>query len=271
MKMAWRMFVSWLVKSLICMFFLFGVGILSYKAVMHFFHIPEVQPMVSLGSVTGQKDITTATIDDISKNLIFCVDDKNGDISKLILEIFNCADHKLYYITIPARTQFTMSDILYRELVLVDPAIPQVIKLSGIKNYFPKDKVYEYGVLLLEDLLDMKLSYYTVMPESVYNSVFITDTSETSKEIFSGEYKEFLKKLTTEKQVTDYLEELYDTIDSNLSVTDKQKYVESYLELTLEDISFELIAGNQTNSAFIVDTAGVAKQLAAKIGVQPLN
>jgi hypothetical protein len=253
------------------MFFLFGVGILSYKAVIHFFHIPEGQPKASSEPAIDQKDLTTATVEDVSKNLIFCVDEKNGDITKLILEVFSCAEHKLYYITIPVRTQYTMSETLYRELVLVDPAIPQVIRLSGITNYFPEDKVYDYGVLLMEDLLKLKVSYYTVMTDSVYHSVFITeeqkeDDSGAPKEIFTAKYSKFLKTLQSEKQVKGYLEEFYDTISSNLSVMDKLKYVESYLSLTPEDIRFEIIAGNQTNSAYIIDTAKAAEQLVTMTG-----
>lgn len=263
MKNAWRMFLSGLIKSLIFMFFLFGVGILSYKAVLHIFHIPESPLKVSPETAADSQDITTATVDDISKNLIFCVDQKNGEITKLLLEIFPCSQHKLYYITIPVQTQFTMSDSLYRELVLVDPAIPQVIKLSGITKYFPEDKVYEYGVLLIEDLLKLKLSFYTAMPDSVYHSIFVT---EETKEIFTPEYDEFLKTLKTEKQVNDYLKTFYDTISSNLSVTDKLKYTESYLGLTLGDISFEPIAGNQTNSAYVIDAAKAEEQLSAMNG-----
>jgi hypothetical protein len=202
-------------------------------------------------------------LDDVSKNLIFCVNEKNGEITKLLLEIFPCAKHKLYYITIPVQTQFTMSDTLYRELVLVDPAIPQVIKLSGITKYFPEDKLYDYGVLLLEDLLKLKLSYYTVVPDSVYHSIFVT---EETREIFTPEFDEFRKTLKTEKQVSDYLKTFYDTISSNLSVTDKLKYTESYLGLTYEDIFFDRIAGNQTNSAYVIDTAKAAEQLTAMTG-----
>ncbi len=271
MKKAWRMFIRGLAKSLIFMCILLGVGVLSYKAVLHLLHIPVKQPEVIAEPAFKQKDITTAALDDISKNLIFCVDEDKGDITKLLLEIFHCADQKLYYITIPVNTQFTMSDTLYRELVLVDPAIPQVIKFSGIMNYFPEDKAYDYGVLLLEDLLDLKVSYFTVMPESVYHSIFVTDSSDTPKEIFTGEYKEYIQTLKTEKKVTDYLDRFYDTVTSNLSLTDKKKYVESYLELSVEDISFELIAGDQTNSAFLVDTAGAAGQLAAMTGGIPRN
>ena len=271
MNKAVKLFLRGLTKSLICLLFLIGVGVLSYKVVIYFIHIPEEEAVVAFDTTSVREPITEASVDDISKNLIFAVDEETGHITKLILEILHCEGRKLYYITIPIQTQFTMSDTLYQKLILEDPAIPQLIKLSGITNYFPVDTVYDYGVLLVEDLLGIKLSYYTAIHKSIYENIFITEETpigetlleagEFPREVLSADYIELTKTITTQEKLKSYIEELYPLITSNLALADKMNYLDSYSSLTRNNIYFELIAGEDTNSAFVVDIAVAAKHL----------
>ena len=276
MNEAVKLFLRGLIKSLICLLFLIGVGVLSYKAVIYFIHIPEEEAVVAFDTTNVHEPITEASVDDISKNLIFAIDEETGHISKLILEIFHCEDRKLYYITVPIKTQFTMSDKLYQRLILEDPAIPQLIKLSSITNYFPEDTVYDYGVLLVEDLLGIKLSYYTAIHKSIYDNIFITEEApiggtliearELPREVLSADYIEFTKTITTQEKLKSYIEELYPLVTSNLTLTDKMNYMDSYSSLTRSNLYFELIAGENTNSAFVVDITVAAKRLKAITG-----
>ena len=204
-----------------------------------------------------------AKVDDISKNLIFCFNDETNKIDKIVLEIFHCKNKQLTYITIPMRTQLTMSDDLYRKMVLVQPDIPQVMQLSAISGYLDSNTVFDYGVLIIQELLGIDISYYTVIPKTIYDTIFtskeLTDTLPV--ETFSDEYMEFLKTIDTTEKLSTYIEELYPTLHSNLSLIDKMNYLESYAETSLSKISFQLIQGNDTNSSYIINRVLLTRQL----------
>jgi len=269
------MFLRGFVKSFFIVLILFGVGALTYKAAMHFWGSSYNSAITGTEEDIISEPIMTASIDDVSKNLIYCYDD-NGKITKIVLEVFHCKNRRLTYVTIPLRTQFTMSDILYRKLALVQPDIPQVIMLSTLSEYLNSDIVYDYGVLIVEDLLDIKVSYYTAIPQSIYETIFVEDNQEkihTSEdditsmeqslpfERFSDDYTEFLQTLQTEEELSTYIEEVYPDITSNLTVTDKMNYLESYCNTPISNVSFALIEGENKNSAYIIDRALAVRQL----------
>ncbi len=281
MKKAGRIFFTGLLKSFICIVLVLSAAVLSYHSVFRFFHIPEDVEKVSIGAVREQESITTATLDDISKNLIFCVDD-NGVVIKLLLEVYPCAQKRMSYFTIPVETRITMSDSLYQKLILINPSVPQIMKLSGIAKHFPEGTAYEYGVLLVEELLDTKMSYYTIVPVELYETIFQTEEQETApigdgssqgdgvrtcpREIFSKDFLSMIHKIQTEEELKAYLEEVYEEIQSNLPLEDKLNYLESYLKLTPASITFDLIAGEKTNSAYVIDRSKAAEQLALVTG-----
>lgn len=270
-----RIFAIEFLKSLLFLGLFIGISILSYNIVMGSYDYKEEYIIDTVPPIQIQKSITEARIDDVSKHLIFSIDEESGDIQKLLLEVFNCQTNRLAYITIPIKTQFTLSESLHRQLVLVKPSIPQFLKLSAITGYFPRELVYEYGVLMVEDLLDIQISYYSVVPQDIYDSVFLTEDikgkyydktiSESiyPREIFSDMFLEHLHTIKTETQLRDYIEEIYNQIMSNLSFKDKLNYMESYLKTPGKNISFEVIAGENSNSAYIIDQTKAALQLAA--------
>jgi len=280
---AGKMFVKGFFKSLLFFAFFIGIGTLSYRTVMHFFDIGNdtadavAANLPDKQQVKQKQKITEARLDDVSRHLIFCVDE-DGSIKKLVLEIFNCAAHKLYYITIPIKTQFTLSPSLHRELVLIKPSVPRFLKLSAITTYISDETAYEYGVLMIEELLNISISYYSVVPKSVYETVFVTENDEQRaenkgssemiypREVFSSEFLEFLQTIKTETQLREYLKEVYSRINSNLSFEDKLNYMDSYLEISGKNISFEVIAGNDSNSEYTIDTDAAVKQLKACLG-----
>lgn len=284
-KNAGKQFLKSFLKSFGIIAVLSVIGVVSYRVAVYFLNVPATQ---TVKAEKGQdtETITEPSIDEISKNLIYCTDNETGKISKILLEIFNCKNKKLTYITIPARTSFTMSETLYCRLVPVNPTIPQVIKLSGITKYFAKDTVYDYGVLLLEDLLKIKISYYTVIPQSVYDTMFtaqsnvkadngitsgnsedasqgksVSDVRIYPKEIFTVKYTRFLKTLKTADEISNYIEDFYSETRSNLSLSGKMNYVESYSKTSINNISFELIGGSNKNSAYLVDNELAEVQL----------
>lgn len=272
-----KLFAKGFFKSLIFFAFLFCICTLSFKMVMHFFDIENetVEVMETVPSIQEQTGITQASIDDISKHLIISVDEETGSINKLVLEIFNCQRNKLTYITIPIKTQLNLSNSLHKKLILIKPSIPQFLMISAITSYIPDDMAYEYTVLMIEELLNINISYYTVVPQSVYETVFVTEKLSSKansksnenamapypREIFSPEFLEFLHTIKTETQLREYIKDIYSNIKSNLSFEDKLNYMDSYLNITGKGISFEVISGRDSNSTYIIDEAAADKQL----------
>ena len=277
-KSARKMFAIGFLKSLL-FFILFAiVSITGYKLVMHFYGIGNADIIEAISPAQKKDTLTEARIDVISKHLIYSVDEETGDIKKLVLEIYDCERRMLYYMTIPIKTQLTLSDSLHRELILIKPSIPGFLKLSAITGYLPKDIAYEYGVLMIEEQLNLQISYYTVVPQSIYEAVFETESINQKtnrqqstentypREMFSEDYLKHLHTIKTETQLREYIEELYTKIKSNLSFEAKLNYMESYLNTPGENISFEVIAGVDSNSAYTIDEIMVTKQLKAYIG-----
>lgn len=272
-KSAGRMFIRGLLKSLLFFLFFALISIAVYNLVMHLYGIENERVIDVIPPVKKQTIITEASIDEVSKHLIYCVNEDTGDIEKLILEIYDCERLMLYYITIPIKTQLTLSDALHKELVLVKPSIPGYLKLSAITGYLPEETVYEYGVLMIEELLDIEISYYTVVPQSIYDQVFETELLKSKansqeglestypREVFSDEFLEHLHTINTETELRDYIEELYAQIKSNLPLKDKINYMESYINTPGRNIRFEVIAGEDSNSAYIIDEALASRQL----------
>lgn len=279
MNKAGKLFLKGLLKSFIGVTLLLGVTLISYHFVSRLFYIPEEEKTVSAGHTEGEEAIIRASVDDISRNLIFCVDEQ-GEVRRLLLEVFHCEQGRLYYLTIPTETGITMSDSLYRRLILVNPSVPQLLKLSGITEHFPKESAYAYGVLLVEELLKIKMSYYTVMPAPTYDKIFQTEEpTETvgeagegkgqtiyPREIFSEGFISVIQHIRTEEELQRYIEELYEEIESNLSLEDKMNYFDSYLKLAPARITFELLAGEPKNSGYVPDGDKVAEQLARITG-----
>lgn len=268
-RSAVRIFATGFLKSLLFFILFFAITFSSYKLVMRYLGPKDIDVIDAVLPVEKESAITEARIDEVSKHLIYCVDEESGDITRLVLEIFDCNNTKLYYVTIPIKTQLSLSDSLHKRLILIKPSIPGFLKLSAISSYLPKESVYEYGVLMIEELLHIKISYYTVVPESIYNTVFKTRQglgNEYPKEVFSEDFIEKLRTIKTETELRKYIEELYTEITSNLPLKDKLNYMEGYLKISGKDISFELIAGEDSNSTYRINESAAAKQLRSYLG-----
>lgn len=272
-----RMFFKGLLQSFFIVALLLGAGVLGYQLTMK--NLQPEEAILAYQEDTVPESITQARVDDISKNLIYCYNEDTGEITKLLLEIFDCKNKQLTYITIPMRTQITMSDSLYRKMVAVNPQIPQVMLLSSMTKYLDSDTVFDYGVLMLDDLLGIDISYYTATPQSTYDTIFTekvptdsdgnTDDGEINNtsgqtlpvEAFTDDYITFLKTIKTEEELGTYIESFYSDVRSNLSAHDKMNYLDSYRATPLSNVSFELISGNNQNSAFLIDKEQSAQRL----------
>lgn len=173
-KTAKSMFIRGFLQSFFIVAILLTAGILGYQMTMQLWMVPEKGPEITASPelTPTPEPITVPRVDEVSKNLIFCYDSKTGVISKLILEVFHCERKQLTYLTIPMSTQFTMSDTLYKKLIAIKPSIPQMLRLSAMVRYLDASVVFDYGVLMVEDMLGIDISYYTVIPTKLYQTIF---------------------------------------------------------------------------------------------------
>ena len=288
---AGSIFLKGLIQSFFIVAIMLGAGVISYNTVVKQWLPKEADHQRTDLKEPASEPISAASVDDISKNLIYCYDEEKESITRLVLEIFQCEKKQITYITIPLDTQFTMSEKLYKKLTVVWPAIPQIIRLSSITRYFDQATVFDYGVLVTEDLLGLDISYYTVIPKQKYDAMFsqqyitqgisaaeytqqlsdvaslkssadetITD-NRIPMEIFTGAYIKLIAGIKTRDELKSYIEALYDTVTSNLSLYEKMNYYDSYQEITLSDIYFERLDGKEYNSGFIIDKEAVRDQL----------
>ncbi len=274
------MFIRGFIQSFFIVAILLTVGIIGYQATMkQWMTLPEKTEVAKKPEPTIVP-ITEPSIDDVSKNLIFCYDSENHIISKIILEVFHCERKQLTYITIPMSTQFTMTDILYKKLIAVQPSIPQMIRLSTMIRYLDSSVIFDYSVLMIEDMLDLDISYYSVMPTELYQSIFeersIPDRMNAAShlseeeqpeagmvvaEVFKEEYIELLDTMKSKEEISSYIEKLYEEMKSNLPIDGKMNYLESYSMTSMDDVSFTRIGGYDRNSGFAVDESKVQQQL----------
>jgi len=273
-----KIFLKRFMQSFLIVSVLLVAGILTYKITMNNWQETAKEDVQEDQEETIQESITQASVDDISKNLIYCYNQETNEITKLVLEIFNSKEKKLTYITIPMRTQLSMSYTLYHKMIAVHPEMPQLLQLSVITKYLNEATVFDYGVLMIEDLLNLKISYYTVIPQETYDTIFVSKMLEDSKEsgstlntpsvastlpveVFTNEYKELLTTIKSTGELRNYIENLYQSVQSNLALPDKLSYVESYSNSTLSDVTYELIEGKNKNSAYLIDSDLAAQQL----------
>ena len=262
-----RSVISVLIHNLIATFFwclvLFGMGLGSYNITMNYYNTtggPKDEKITSMISDYFEQD---AKVESISKNLILGQDEQ-GKITRIVLEIFNTTTHNLDYITIPVDTQFTVSNELYQKLCEAKTGVPQIVCLKETDNYFKDRALYEYMVVLIEDMLKIDVSYYTAISEAQFDWVF-TETKETiaipeeetvmkdcSIYKISENFMNETKGLTDKKTLKNYLKEEAKEYSSDLALRGKYEYVEAYLKIREEYIYAYTIYGLQKENYFDV-------------------
>lgn len=183
-------FFKSLLKSLLVIVSILAVGIISYKVSYEVLSRQMEEGKVKVSQKEIEDIIDVAKTDEISKNLIYVVDEKQS-ITHMMLEIFNTETCNMDYITIPVKTDYTIPAKMYQKLCVVDEEIPQIIRLAKLRKYFADlddEKAYGYAELIMEKLLGIDISYFTVISDDIYASHYEEKKMTTS-----------YKKATSEK------------------------------------------------------------------------
>ncbi|MDE6567869.1 MAG: LytR C-terminal domain-containing protein [Lachnospiraceae bacterium] len=302
-----------LLKSLLSICLLIAVGCVSYLISYHFLSKQAAQQKKQVEQDTLEEIKHEAQVDEVSKNLIYVSDEKNK-ITNMILEICNTKTNNMDYVTIPTKTDYTIPTTMYRKLCTINDEIPQIIRLSRIKQYFEnEDDAYGYGLLIVQKMLGTKLSYYTVLTTENYQSFCQetkvkvsykktedpnaspspsptpsptvdpetgkapkqkkTSTNTKTKMNISIASTEFTTKLNdikgNQEKIAEYIQGLYDIINSNLTVYNKLGYLDCYEKMDVALFHYWGIPGEyNTDKVFEVDTKA-AKSFLKKLIANP--
>lgn len=229
-----QIFLNSFLRSMAFIGILILVGFGSYKVTMFYYSIdgpPDNEKTKEL-----IKDIVSdAKVEPISKNLIISQRDDTGVIEQLILEITNTYTNNLDYVTMPVDTELTLNNELYQRLFTINSEIPQIIRLSELSSYYEGDYIYEYCELILEDIYDIDISYYTVLGSDYFNTIY---EDKNGKLVYTDQWKNRLSDSMPEEDIKSIIEELYQKGHSNLSIRNKEKYIPTYMEINPEYIYF---------------------------------
>lgn len=276
-----KVFFISLLKSILFIIILLVVGFASYKISYTILSDNGGNIGTSKGDIADI--IEDAQTDEISRNLIYVC---NGDrITNLMLEICNTRTNNMDYVTIPVRTEYTIPTTMYQKLCTVNQEIPQIIRIGRIKTYFASnDDAFGYGELIIEKMLGIKISYYTVLDQETYKSHYASkrvrvsfkqDVDETTVtpgpdgtvpqtqtvrvaqriSIASSTYINQLKAIGGDQEkIAEYIKEQYNRVESNLTVYNKIGYVECYEKMDASYFHYWGIPGTYNGKIFLVDT-----------------
>ena len=267
-----KVFILSLLKSILGIAIIIAVGFASYK--ISYMVLSNNSENVGTSSNEIKDIVEEAQTDEISKNLIYVSNDNK--ISHLMLEICNTKTNNMDYITIPVGTDYTIPTEMYQKLSTVNQEIPQIIRIGRLKQYFQNDEdAYGYGELIIEKMLGVKISYYTVLDQETYLNHYSRrntevkfkplSLAESSSEksvtvtekinVASRSYVNQLKDIKGDQnKIAEFIKDQYERVDSNLTVYNKIGYVESYEKMDPDLIHYWGILGKYSDKIFAVDT-----------------
>lgn len=278
-----KLFFLSLLKSLIALAVIMGVGYASYR--ISYIVLSDKGESIGTEEIVDQIDdiLDKAQKDDISKNLIYVCNSK-GLITDLLVEICNTQTNNMDYVTIPVKTDYTIPTTMYQKLFQINDEIPQIVRISKLKQYFKSDEeAYGYGELIIEKMIGTEISYYTVLDSETFSRHYdkvntkvafkhsITDatpnpdtgktpTSEkvsTKMDIAVGSdlYIRQLQDLGGDRdKIAEYIKEQYEEVESNLTVYNKIAYIDCYEKLDVSMYHYWGVPGVFEGKFFQVDT-----------------
>lgn len=260
-KSAVSIFIRNFVRSIVLIFVLLLFGYGSFRGTIYYYDKVGV-PTDNKAAKIVRDYFGEVKVDDISKNLILSVDEDDGQIKSMVLEIFNKSTSNFDYVTIPMKLQFTISNEFYQKLFNAGSEAPQIIRMSKADEYFSEETLYQYVVVLLEDYLNIDISYYTVVPQKKFRKMFKkkVQTVQNEEELLqynvyylTDSYLEEVRKLTDADSMEQYIKEAYETCESSLSLKGKLEYVDSYLEGNIDCAYVHSIFGKEKSGYFEAD------------------
>lgn len=267
-RKAKKSFFNIFFKSLILVLLLITAGILTYSVVMLYWQPKGNKGTIAYKEDTKAKKVTAIGSDDISKNLIYSYNKKTNEIEAVLLELLNCDNNELTYLTLPVKTQLTMSPALYQKMVLVNPEIPQMMTLSAIPKYFDLKKSGEDSIQIVEEIFATKINYYTVIPSDTFNEMYSIKNVQQNdgndvvpQYVFRWAYRKTFRNIDTQDKLKNYIKENYSDVKSNLPLKGKLSLAKYYSKIKSNNLHYELLKGSNFNRGYVIDPNLVQQQL----------
>lgn len=235
-------------KTIGIILLLLGVGVLSYYLTMLF-----LKQTARTERSTQYEHVVDINTGNESSNLIYSYNEKNGKVEAMVLELFDSNTKNMTYVTIPADTQITISASKYKELLQTAGKLPQVIKMSDLYKYFSGDVKYEYGIMILQEELKADIGYFTAMKAADFNQYF---EKEKAKKLIYRPAKKLLdaaSQCKDEEDMNDFIDEKWDTLISNITLSQKQHYAKDLVHVERSLIRTYRIRGSKGSEAFKID------------------
>lgn len=292
-------FFKSLLQSVLVIASILAVGAVSYKVSFEYLSKQMEEGKLDVQEQELETILQQAKKDELSKNLIYVVNEKQK-ITHMMLEICNTRTFNMDYVTIPVNVDYTIPTKMYQKLCVVEEEIPQIVRVSRLRKYFSDledEKAYGYAELIVEKLLGVDISYFTVISGDIYKSHYTQQKTTTEyTKVMSGsggdeaaqataspegtsapKYKSsvtmkvsvasesFLNQIAAleddEKKIMDYIKEQYDQegVFSNLTVYNKIGYLTAYQKMNPSYYRYWGLPGEYQGRLFEVDTASASK------------
>lgn len=235
--------------------FLVGVGIGSYFVVQNVFDVEE-----SIIQMDEDKQVIAAdtTIDSQAINLIYEIN--NDKIVKVLIEILNSETCNIDYITMPGNTELELSADIEKKLEKYNIDVEeQSIRLDELTKYYDSN-AFQFGQLIIGDVLGIDISYYTVMPKSTFVKYFVADDRtfylgnkkyEYEMQVLSETFITKLKQF--DLQLDKLIDDSYGDLISSLNVNNKKKYIPIFEKADVDKVYNWHIIGEEVYGAYVID------------------
>lgn len=195
-------------------------------------------------------------------DLIYAVNPENGSVEQLILEDLDCVNGVLRYLCIDPGISYTVSGSLFRSLANGNATMPQYVTFSKIYTYYGSEKAYDAGRRILEEMLGIKIDYYTAVPLSDFMSVFETADYENGRaaSVHVSKRQVFGENGGTE-EFSGFAAERLKNAESSRSMAEREIYAGIYGSLDENNILFLTAPVKKNNESMTMDTSTAATLL----------
>lgn len=232
---------------------LIGVGVASYFLTMLFYKTTEREERSS-----KYEHVIDVSVGSESSNLIYSVDQDTKQVKAVVLELFDKETGNLDYITIPNKTQISLSTEKYNEYMEISSQIPQIVTLRDINEYFTGDVAYEYGILLLQEELNVEIGYFTAMDSTEFNKRFDKVDGAFKP---SDEYLDVVAQNKDEGAMKDFIEKEWDYVISDITLSQKQQYADGFIKVNRDYIYAHRAYAEEIKGKATLDGAKTKKMI----------
>ena len=133
--------------------------------------------------------------------------------------------------------------------------------MSEISSYFEGDVKYEYGILILQEELKADICYFTAMTSDEFNKCFEWENGKKKKLRPTKQLLDEAAKCSDESDMNDLIESKWDSLISDVTLSQKQHYSKELKQVNREYIHTYCAKGQTFNKKFKLDKTKTAKMI----------